>query len=163
MASGVGSITGIGAVTDKRFSNSGLDPTTAPSRVSTKLHDPNISFEEYLHYAKITRNEENRLYGPGSDFNAGTGPTMTFIKEKILRKRVDNTRRESVVLPRLSISAQGDGQVVRPDESDSGNEKTQKEKKYDPVVISDDEWTQASRAARTASWYWQPSDISFAT
>jgi hypothetical protein len=152
MASGIGSISGPGAVDDKRLRADGLDATTYPTRVLQKLHDPSIPIEEYLHYAKITRNEEDRLYGPGSDFTAGTGPTMTFIKEKILRKQVDNTRRESVTRPRLSVSAQGEGQMVRADETDSGNEKTGHERKYEPMAISDDEWVQASRAARTATW-----------
>src|ERR1700761_5482724 len=103
MASGIGSISGPGAADDKRLHADGLDVTTLPTRLNHKLHDSSIPFEEYLHYAKITRNEEDRMYGPGSDFTSGSGPTMTFIKEKILRKRVEH-RRESVPQPRLSIS-----------------------------------------------------------
>ncbi|KIW91008.1 uncharacterized protein Z519_08791 [Cladophialophora bantiana CBS 173.52] len=151
MASGIGSISGPGAVDDKRLHADGVDATTFPTRVLEKLHDPSIPFEEYLHYAKITRQEEDRLYGPGSDFTQGSGPTMTFIKEKLLRKRVEH-RRQSVPQPRLSISAQGEGQIVR-HESDSGNEKSVVEKKkFEPMTISDEEWVQASRAARTATW-----------
>lgn len=150
MASGIGSISGPGAVDDRSLG--GLDSTTYPTRINAKLHDPSIPLEEYLHYAKITRNEEDRLYGPGSDFVTGSGPTMTFIKEKILRKPVDNTRRESVARPRLSVSAQGEGQIVGNEEFDSGNEKTAHERKYEPMVISDEEWLNASRAARTATW-----------
>jgi hypothetical protein len=154
MASGIGSISGPGAVDDKRLHLDGRDAQTMPTRLNAKLHDPSIPFEEYLHYAKITRAEEDRLYGPGSDFNAGEGPTMTFIKEKILRKRVDNTaRRQSLTQPRLSVSAQGEGQIVRADDSpDSGSEKHAHERRYEPMTISDEEWVQASRAARTATW-----------
>ncbi|KAJ9604342.1 hypothetical protein H2200_011176 [Cladophialophora chaetospira] len=152
MASGLGSIAGIGAVDDKRLHENGMDAQTMPHRLVQKLHDPSIVVEEYMHYAKITRSEEDRLYGPNSDFTAGSGPTMTFIKEKVMRKQVDNTRRESVTRPRLSVSAQGEGQIHRPDETDSGNEKALGERKYEPMTISDDEWVQASRAARTATW-----------
>ncbi|KIW21176.1 hypothetical protein PV08_01756 [Exophiala spinifera] len=155
MASGVGSLAAIGAVTDPRLSVSGEapDPTSLPRGVLQKLHDPSVTLEEYMHYAKITRDEEERLYGPGSDFQATDGPTAAFIKEKILRKRA--TRRTSIAVPRLSVSAQGEAQIQRPVESgnDSGNEKTGHEKKkFQPMVISDEEWIQASRAARTATW-----------
>ncbi len=120
MASGIGSISSPGAADDKRLHQDGTDAMTMPVRVQERLHDPSITVEEYMHYARITRNEEDRLYGPGSDFTQGSGPTMTFINEKLLRKKVDNTRRESVTRPRLSVSAQGEGQITQ--ESDSGNE-----------------------------------------
>ncbi len=151
MASGVGSIAGIGAADDLRLNS--VDGSAFPTTVLAKLHDPNIPFEEYLHYAKITRAEEDRLYGPGSDYQATDGPTTAFIKEKILRKRAQ--RRTSVAIPRLSISAQGQGQVEKsPDSSnESGNEKTQSDKTFEPITIPDEEWVQASRAARTATWY----------
>lgn len=152
MASGVGSIAGIGAVDDSRLHADGRDNLAFPTRLATKLHDSSIPFEEYLHYAKMTRAEEDRLYGPGSDYTASTGPAMAFVKEKILRKRVEH-RRESIPQPRLSISAQGEGQITRADESDSANEKNGHEKqKFEPMTISDEEWVQASRAARTATW-----------
>ena len=153
MASGIGSISAPGAADDKRLHHDGMDAMTMPRRVQERLHDPNISVEQYMHFAKITRNEEDRLYGPGSDFTQGSGPTMTFINEKLLRKKVDNTaRRESLSRPRLSVSAQGEGQKHRADETDSGNEKNGNERRYEPMTITDDEWVQASRAARTATW-----------
>ena len=148
---GVGSVSAIGAADDPRLDHDGRDQTTYPTRVLAKLHDPSIPFEEYLHFAKITRAEEDRLYGPGSDYVASSGPATTFIKEKILRKRVEH-RRESVAQPRLSISAQGEGQIIRTS-SDEKNEKGAREKKFEPVTITDEEWVTASRAARTATWY----------
>lgn len=153
MASGVGSIAGIGAVDDPRLNHDGRDQTTYPTRVLAKLHDPNVPFEEYLHFAKITRSEEDRLYGPGSDYQQTDGATTAFIKEKILRKRA--ARRTSIAQPRLSISAQGEAQMMPMHESgsDSANEKTAEGRKDEPMPISDEEWVQASRAARTATWY----------
>lgn len=154
MASGVGSIAGIGAAADPRLSISGHapNPTSYPQRVLERLHDPSITIEEYMHYAKVTRAEEDRLYGPGSDYQASDGSAMAFIKEKILRKRA--TRRTSIAQPRLSVSAQGEAQIARPIESgtDSGNEKTAHEKNFEPMAVTDEEWVQASRAARTATW-----------
>ncbi|KAK7906011.1 hypothetical protein LTR67_000736 [Exophiala xenobiotica] len=154
MASGVGSLAGIGAAADPRLSVSGQggDQISYPQRVLEKLHDPNIPIEEYLHFAKITRAEEDRLYGPGSDYQATDGAATAFIKEKILRKRAQ--RRTSIAQPRLSISAQGEAQIARPVESgnESGNEKTGQDRNFEPMPVSDDEWVQASRAARTATW-----------
>lgn len=77
---------------------------------------------------------------------------MTFIKEKILRQRVEH-KRDSIVQPRLSISAQGEGQITKSDEAGFTDEKSpHHNNKFEPMTISDDEWVQASRAARTATW-----------
>ena len=117
-----------------------------------KLHDSSIPIEEYIHYAKITRAEEDRLYGPGSDYIATAGPATRFFKSKILKKPVEERVIEK---PRLSISGQGEAQIRRPSVSDtpSDNEKNPtKEQNFEPMVISDEEWVTASRAARTATW-----------
>src|ERR1700754_5012560 len=113
MASGVGGNAGIGAVNDPRLDNDGRDQSTYPSRMLEKLHDPSIPLEEYLHYAKITRAEEERLYGPGSDYKATAGPATRFFKQHILRKEVEG---RAEVKPRLSVSAQGEAQIARPEE-----------------------------------------------
>ena len=152
MASGVGGLAGPGAADDKRLHHDGLDATTLPARLNAKLHDKSIPFEEYLHYAKITRADEDRLYGPGSDFSAGAGPVKSFFQEKIMRKHVDHAAREAALAPRLSVSAQGEGQIARHDGSGSDNEKNGHDRRYEPMVIGDEEWIQASRAARTATW-----------
>ena len=151
MASGIGGNAGIGAVNDARLDNDGRDQTTYPTQTLEKLHDPSIPFEEYLHYAKITRAEEDRLYGPGSDYTASAGPATRFIKQHILRKEVE-ARPE--VKPRLSISNQGEAQIDRSgsDQNMSSSEKLPKEQKFEPMMITDEEWVNASRAARTATW-----------
>jgi hypothetical protein len=151
MASGIGGNAGIGAVNDPRLHNDGRDQSTYPTRTLEKLHDPSIPIEEYIHYAKMTRSEEDRLYGPGSDYVASAGPATRFFKSKILRKQVEE-RQE--VKPRLSISNRGEAQIGHPDNGDaSSTEKLPKEKTFEPMVITDDEWVNASRAARTATWY----------
>jgi hypothetical protein len=142
---------GIGAVNDTRLDNDGLDHTSYPTTVLEKLHDPSIPIEGYMYYAKITRAEEDRLYGPGSDYQHTDGAATAFIKERILRKRAN--RRVSVAQPRLSISAQGAPQMAAESGNDSSNEKGSKDRNFAPMTISDEEWVQASRAARTATWY----------
>lgn len=150
MASGIGGLAGIGAVEDPRVDN-GINVTSYPNRVLQKLHDTSIPFEEYLHYAKITREEEERLYGPGSSFQAGEGPVKAFIKGKILRKPV---QQREVPIPRsLSISAQGEPMQEKDVNEKDVNEKDNTDReRHGSVVISDEEWVQASRAARTATW-----------
>jgi hypothetical protein len=151
MASGVGGNAGIGAVNDPRLHNDGRDQTSWPARTTEKLHDPSIPLEEYMHYAKMTRAEEDRLYGPGSDFQATPGPATRFIKQRILRKEVA-VREEA--RPRLSISGQGEAQMegTHGAHDSSSNEKLPRETKFEPMVITDEEWVNASRAARTATW-----------
>jgi len=141
---GVTSLSAIGAVEDPRLEDESRIQSEYPKGVLEKLHDTSIPFEAYLHYAKISRDEEDRLYGPGSDYRATPGPTSKFFKEKVLRKHVD-TRRASEA--RLSVSAQGEAQMTP-----SPDEKSGKNASFEPIPISDDEWLQASRAARTATW-----------
>lgn len=94
-----------------------------------KLHDPNVSFEEYMHYAAITRADDRVLEAPtdgalkvsglkGFGLFKGTkasvaAPTTTELTEKEVGASPDR------------------GQ---------------------PLVISDTEYVQASRAVRTATW-----------
>lgn len=153
MASGVGGVAGIGAVNDARLDNDGRDATTFPTRVLEKLHDPSIPLEEYMHYAKITRDEEDRLYGPGSDYQATAGPVTSFVKSKILKKNIEE---RPVDKPRLSISGQGEAQIRRPSAEGlppNTDDKNPRDHKFEEMIISDEEWVQASRAARTATWY----------
>lgn len=147
----------IGAAADPRVSPEGLDQTSYPTRILNKLHDPSISIEEYIYHAKMSRAEEDRLFGPGSDYVATSGPVTGFFKKNILRKEVEVHTAQQ---PRLSISAQGEGQITRT-EADIVDEKSFEKngvetpptkRKFEPIPISDEEWIQASRAARTATW-----------
>jgi len=138
-------VAGIGAASDPRV-DGGLNPTSYPNRVLQNLNDPNISIEEYMYYAKLTREEEERLYGPGSNFQATDGPVHAWFKSKILRKEVQH---REVPIPRLSISAQGEPmQETREKYVADGADKERR----GSVIVSDEEWVQASRAARTATW-----------
>ena len=141
----------MGAVNDPRLENDGRDQTTYPTGMLQKLHDASIPFEAYLHYAKISREEEHRLYGPGSNYEESAGPATRFVKEKIFRKPIAP---HPVTLPRLSISAQGEGTqekvVTSDDEKKHGLQDSSDH--FEPMVITDEEWVRASRAARTATW-----------
>jgi hypothetical protein len=142
----------IGAANDPRLENNGLDATSYPNRVLQKLHDPNVTLEEYMYHAKLTRTDEDRLYGPGSDYQQSSGPATRFIKEKIWRTQV--AERE-MPPPRLSISAQGEGQVegkALEQSNDATDSKDSSLRASEPIVITDEEWLNASRAARTATW-----------
>lgn len=147
----------IGAAGDPRVTPEGLGQGAYPTRMLNKLHDSSISIEEYIHHAKLSRAEEDRLYGPGSDYVASSGPVTAFIKKNILRKRVEGRVIEQ---PRLSISAQGEAQITRQSAEDSDEKLAEKngldvndsKRAFQPIPISDEEWIQASRAARTATW-----------
>jgi len=154
-------ISSMGAVNDPRLENEGLDQSTYPVLVLRKLHDPSIPLEEYLYWAKITRADEERLYGPGSGFKS-VGPRERFFKEKILRQKVPANTPDSR-RPSLTIGSHGEGladldsfnrkqsSVGRRASRASVNEKGEPVRRIS-VIITDEEWVRASRAARTATW-----------
>ena len=126
------------------------DAVTAPTTnrsMARKLHDPNVYFEEYLHYASISRND-SRYEDPHHEY--------TFRKRK------------QPELPDSTGTDGHDGGISGLREKDSAaiNSSTEKEvgggsqhsssgaPAYNPqyMEISDEEWVTASRAARTATW-----------
>ena len=87
-----------------------------------KPHDPQVTFEEYHYYALRTREEERSFEAPKANW-----------REIVLRKKSPND--------------------IGP--SDSALQESTQRKTSQPsnhVEISDEEWTNASRAFRTASW-----------
>ncbi|KAH8808863.1 amino acid transporter-like protein [Xylogone sp. PMI_703] len=115
----------------------GLAETTATSGYIRPQHrpryDPTVTFEEYQYYAKETRAEEDLL--------EAKNPSDKGIK--------------AILFP--SKNTKGDvihGSPV----VESGGEETDKNKNihdrshHDRVAVTDDEWANASRALRTASW-----------
>jgi hypothetical protein len=91
-----------------------------PKPQTRKLHDPAITFEEYHYYAQRTREEEDGLPKPKTNW-----------REILLRKKPEN---DDVASPSHTqgIAVNFAKQSTR-------------------AAISDDEWTNASRAFRTAS------------
>lgn len=117
----------------------GADAEITRSR-QQKLHDPNVTFEEYIHYASITRADTRHEASQGAN-------TYTFSKPKSLnpfsfRKAEEAYSQDPRALPQQfnekgSPITSGSG-----DESPGGS----------PYVITDEEYIQASRAVRTAAW-----------
>lgn len=97
-------------------------------------HDPSITFEEYVYYAKITRAEEEVA---NARYVEAEGP-RTF---------------KSTIMNRFSKGKQPTNNheaVVEYGEKDGTNSPGSKERNLGNV--SDNEWKLASRAVRTASW-----------
>lgn len=82
-----------------------------------KLHDPAVTFEEYMHYARHTRLEENS--------HPPVGRETSFW---------------SLIFPSKSDAGVAQKGVT-----------TEKADPSDPASVSDEEWSNASRALRTAT------------
>jgi hypothetical protein len=91
-----------------------------------RLHDPAVSFQEYLHYARITRAEQDALPKP-------TG------NKSILYYLVPNLQKVEPGPADVATKRDVDGDV---DVNTSDIEQRR--------AITDEEWTNASRALRTA-------------
>lgn len=121
-------------------------------------HDPSISFEEYLHYAReflaSSRSRES------TDAPQAKAP---FLRLPLSRRKTE----ENVVVgvnptdERLSNQLHGAPQmehhkdVKHPDGDEDSEVLDNRSPAVDvihSVVITDEEWTLAARAARTATW-----------
>lgn len=106
------------------------------------IHDPNIKFEEYLHYATITRAEEKAA---NERFVKAQGPKTW---KTVLKNRFSSGRGEAYspeLAPQQTIA--GDGKT----DEKIANPQGQSATPYQPVV-TDVERKRASRAVRTAGW-----------
>jgi hypothetical protein len=88
-------------------------------------HDPAVTFEEYFYYAQKTREEERNVVAPKTEW-----------REILLRKKKDHE---------VGNGASGVPTTHELTGKDFGDRNHRLE-------ISDEEWTNASRAFRTASW-----------
>jgi hypothetical protein len=117
---------------DPRLHDGGTGGNPAIRRASMhKLHDKTIPFEEYLHYARITRAEQDNL-------SSGPGTTMTS-HEMTVGNHNGFTPGEKDYEENGNNNAVGNGNAIG--KVERGRE-----------VVSEDEWVTASRALRTASW-----------
>ncbi|KID77909.1 N amino acid transport system protein [Metarhizium brunneum] len=85
-----------------------------------RLHDPDVSFQEYQHYARITRAEQDALPRP-----AGKKSLLYYL------------------VPNLQKVETGPADVATRSDLNTSDIEQRK-------IISDEEWTNASRALRTA-------------
>lgn len=118
---------------DPRLSDAGLGQMNLMRPQMRKLHDPTVSFEEYLYYASLTRAAEDADVG-SIDTGERTGILATIFPSKAGKGNMVNNGR---------ALSQG---------SDPEKRDTNTSKRANRMSISDDEWINASRAMRTATW-----------
>ena len=156
----------IGTAADPRLSIEADVVGSYPNRVLKTLHDTSVSFEEYLHYAGITRADENRLYGPGSEYSAkSTGVLGRFLPgTQSVLGRFPGLNKETK--QDVSVAEREHGTELHHFEKDTLEDPEKRRKSLvspvgkagshdgaiDTSMISEEEWLTASRAARTATW-----------
>ena len=91
-----------------------------------KLHDENVTFEEYHYYALRTREEEKHLESPKLNW-------MALLNRK---------------KPEHEVASQEDPNLGAAHHHTELNYSSKEQR----IQISDEEWRNASRAFRTASW-----------
>ncbi len=124
---------------DPRLSNAGLGmPNNYMAPHMRKLHDKNVSFEEYQYYAALTRAEEDSQ--PSNTAERGIRSTIFPSKSS---QHPDITSRSSVP-PSYDEKNHDEKNLSAAD----GNLSDSRESGH----VSDDEWAQASRAVRLATW-----------
>ena len=111
-----------------------------PPTTHHKAHDPNVSFEEYLYWAKLSRADE-RYENPNHDYT---------LFGRVLKK----ARHQTIVPTNGSQAFPADGGVSSHDEKkEIGDEKTGSDSSPQRgFVITDEEYVAASRAVRNATW-----------
>lgn len=93
-------------------------PSTYIPPRARKLHDPDVTFEEYHYYANKTRVEQDTLDSPGVKW-----------LQLLSGKQKQTTSEQELHLAKVNLA------------------------NYEQrLTITDEEWTNASRAFRTASW-----------
>ena len=155
----------IGLAADPRLSIEADVVGSYPNRVLKTLHDPSVTFEEYLHYAKITRADETRLYGPGSEYaSRRTGIFGRFRPgTQSMLGRFPGLNKETK--NDITVAEQEHGTQLEHFDKETLQDPEKRRKSLtspahdnahgsgiDTTVISDSEWLAASRAARTATW-----------
>ncbi|KAF2788446.1 putative amino acid transporter [Melanomma pulvis-pyrius CBS 109.77] len=105
---------------DPRLQPSGSDPATK------RLHDPSVTFEEYVYYAKIERQREKAL----PDAHHQTRPFKSVFGKKKAAAIESHT---------TAVTEQKETKVGVPPLAEFG-------------IVPEEEWYQAARALRTATW-----------
>ena len=111
------------SVDEGAFGGQGIVAYTRPQMRA--LHDPNVTFEEYHYYAGLTRAEEDGNVVPKDETR---GFLSTVIPGKFGKPVVTDEKRRASMVPNVNISD--------PDRRAS---------------VTDEEWTNAARAMRTAT------------
>jgi hypothetical protein len=99
-----------------------------------KAHDPSVAFEEYQYYAKLTRADQDALYGPNV-------PVLIGVPVPGVRE-ADSSLSSS----KLSAEKTHEENALRHRKNPHDTIHT------DHAGVSSEEWATASRAVRTATW-----------
>ncbi|EXJ73654.1 uncharacterized protein A1O5_03416 [Cladophialophora psammophila CBS 110553] len=125
-------------------------PKTYISPSQRKLYDPNVTFEEYIHYANRTREEEK------TQQNIADGG---IIQQVFRRKSSVTTQGVPVDNGVATTAAEKDApeKSAAPGENGHGSQESAPQSRRRSLlsrhsVITEEEWRNASRALRTASW-----------
>jgi hypothetical protein len=123
---------------DPRMSASGPGIAQLSTPALRNLHDPSVTIEEYFYYAKITREEQRSI------------PTVKTPARKLLRFGKHDAVSSTVTgSDAIKLETSENPQSTATDEKTGEPEAPALAR---PVVVTEDEWLQASRAARTATW-----------
>lgn len=109
-----------------------------PTPALRNLHDPSVTIEEYFYWAKITREEEKSI------------PKVKSPVRKLLSSGKRDTASTTITgtdPTKSGLSKQASGGATNEKLSDSETPPNAR-----PVAVTEDEWLNAARAARTATW-----------
>jgi len=104
------------------------------------LHDPDVTFEEYHYYALRTRAEEDELE------RNDTG--KTGLRQVIFPPKSTPAFKD----PHATYAAESDSPERDPEKRSAAINDLNLSTKVNRMAITDTEWTNASRAFRTATW-----------
>lgn len=130
-----------------------VDPRIAPDAVGGSnielsmlhaIHDRSVTFEEYVHYAYITRAEEKADH---EEYTRLRGP-RTLKSTIIDRFASGNKHTPAESPPHHSLTHTGDGERT----TFGDGEKTRMHANGNGAGVTPAEWKRASRALRTAGW-----------
>lgn len=127
----------------------GLGVTDYPPQMIRKLHDPTIPFEEYLHYAKESRAWENSAANAHNQNVESTKGPKAALKRHLGIKSKTPEVTQGVAHHETDIVNPGkteDGSMTK------GSPKSGSETGEVALAVTNDEWSTAARAARTATW-----------
>lgn len=121
---------------DPRASMSGPGIATIAAPVLRNLHDPSVTIEEYFYWAKITREEEKELPKAHHPIKKTLGLGKNDL-DPVIPSTVPASEKH-----KTNTGAVSDG---KKDEI-GGIANAQ------DIAVTNEEWMQAARAARTATW-----------
>lgn len=111
---------------DGTWAGEGIVAYTRPQMRA--LHDPTVTFEEYHYYANLTRAEEDATAATAASKSESRGFLSVLIPSKSDKGVVNEEKRRASLVPSVNVS-----------------DRRQR------ASVSDEEWTNASRAVRTAT------------